>query len=88
MTQHPAVVVTGMSGVGKSTALAELSRRGYATVDSDCGPWIEVVAGEPLWRESLIEALLEQPRERPLFIQGVLDALARDPGLLHPATSE
>ena len=72
MTRHPVVLVTGMSGVGKSTALAELARRGYATVDTDYGPWIELVAGEPLWREPLIEALLNRPRERPLFIQGTV----------------
>ena len=72
MTRHPVVLVTGMSGVGKSTALAELARRGYATVDTDYGPWIELVAGEPLWREPLIEALLNRPREGPLFIQGTV----------------
>jgi len=39
-----------MSGVGKSTALTELARRGYVTVDTDEGPWIQVFEGEPLWR--------------------------------------
>ena len=72
MTRHAAVLVTGMSGVGKSTALAELARRGYATVDTDDGPWIELIGGEPLWRETLIEELLNRPRERPLFIQGTV----------------
>jgi dephospho-CoA kinase len=33
--------VTGMSGTGKSSALAELARRGYRVVDTD----------EPGWRE-------------------------------------
>jgi dephospho-CoA kinase len=32
-----AVLVTGMSGVGKSTALAELARFGFTTVDTDYG---------------------------------------------------
>lgn len=40
-----------MSGVGKSTALAELARRGYATVDTDEGPWVEVVEVDPLLRQ-------------------------------------
>ena len=42
MTGHTTVLVTGMSGVGKSTALTELARRGYVTVDTDEGPWIQV----------------------------------------------
>ena len=72
MTRYAAVLVTGMSGVGKSTALTELTQRGYVTVDTDEGPWIEVVDGEPHWRESLIEELLDKPRDRPLFIQGTV----------------
>lgn len=72
MTWHAAILITGMSGVGKSTVLAELARCGYATVDTDEGPWIEVVEGEPLWRETLIEELLNRPRERPLFVQGTV----------------
>lgn len=72
MTRHAVVLVTGMSGVGKSTALAELARRGYATVDTDDGPFIELIEGEPLWREPLIEGLLNRPRERPLFVQGTV----------------
>lgn len=67
-----AVLVTGMSGVGKSTVLGELARRGYLTVDTDDGGWIEVVDGEPLWREPLIEELLGRSREVPLFVQGTV----------------
>ncbi len=72
MSRHAAVLVTGMSGVGKSTALAQLARRGYATVDTDDGPWIEVTDGEPLWQEPLIDELLNQRRDRPLFVQGTV----------------
>lgn len=67
-----AVLVTGMSGVGKSTALAELARRGFDTVDTDDGDWIHVVDGEPLWRESRIDELLRRPRARSLFVQGTV----------------
>jgi predicted ATPase len=45
--RYSAVLVTGMSGASKSVALAELARRGYATVDTHEGSWIEVVDGEP-----------------------------------------
>lgn len=61
-----------MSGVGKSTALIELSRRGFATVDTDDAGWIDLVDGEPMWREPLISELLSRRRERPLFVQGTV----------------
>ncbi len=69
---QPAILVTGMSGVGKSTALAGLARRGFDTVDTDVGPWIRPVDGEPLWCEPLIEELLRRPRRTALFVQGTV----------------
>lgn len=72
MTRPRAVLVTGMSGVGKSTVLAELARRGFVTVDTDDDGWIEVVGGEPLWREALIHELLDRPRQAPLIVQGTV----------------
>lgn len=35
------VLITGMSGTGKSSLLAELGRRGHLTVDTDYGGWVE-----------------------------------------------
>jgi dephospho-CoA kinase len=67
-----AVLITGMSGVGKSAVLVELQRRGFETVDTDDGDWTEVVDGEPLWREGLIDTLLSGPRRGPLFVQGTV----------------
>jgi serine kinase of HPr protein (carbohydrate metabolism regulator) len=72
LMRHAAILVTGMSGVGKSTALTELARRGFTTVDTDYGPWIHVVDGEPLWRQPMIDALLDRPRDTPLFVQGTV----------------
>ncbi|MCX2713644.1 AAA family ATPase [Mycolicibacterium sp. J2] len=72
MERHAAVLVTGMSGVGKSTVLAELSRRGCTAVDTDDDHWLEIVDGEPLWRVPLIDQLLDQPRATPLFVQGTV----------------
>ena len=47
------MLVTGMSGVGKQVALAELARRGHRVVDTDYGGWIENLATpeglEPMW---------------------------------------
>ena len=67
-----AVLITGMSAVGKSSVLAELARMGYDTVDTDYGDWIHTVDGEPLWREDRIHALLSRPRTGPLFVQGTV----------------
>ncbi len=70
------VFVTGMSGAGKSTALAELARRGHLVVDTDYGDWIHDVPREdgsgvePLWREDRIDALLARHAEGPLFVSG------------------
>ena len=70
------VLVTGMSGTGKSSALAELARRGHRVVDTDDGNWLEDVpladgpGSEPLWRESRIEALLDGHGEGALFVSG------------------
>ena len=41
-------------------------------VDTDDDGWIEDVGGEPLWRESLIQDLLDRPRETPLIVQGTV----------------
>ena len=71
-----AILVTGMSGTGKSTALAELARRGHPVVDTDYGDWVEDVpsAGgdrtERLWREDRIDALLGEHTEGTLFVSG------------------
>jgi dephospho-CoA kinase len=71
-----AVLITGMSGVGKSTALAELARRGHRVVDTDHGGWSEQVPAadgsgmEQLWREERMQALLAETAAGPLFVSG------------------
>ena len=35
------VLVTGVSGTGKSTALVELAKRGFQVVETDDAPWSE-----------------------------------------------
>jgi dephospho-CoA kinase len=64
------VLVTGMSGTGKSAVLAELARRGHRVVDTDYGGYSDDVAGEQLWREDRIEALLDEHDDGVLFVSG------------------
>jgi dephospho-CoA kinase len=77
------VLVTGMSGVGKSALLDELATRGYQTVDTDFGDYYETVEGERLWRRDRIEALLRAAgTDGPgvLFVQGT----TRNQGSFYP----
>ena len=74
------VMVTGMSGTGKSSALAELGRRGYRVVDTDDPGWREyrehdepsdeTHRGEWLWVEERITGLLDSDDGRPLVVAG------------------
>jgi predicted ATPase len=70
------VLITGMSGTGKSTALAELARRGHRVVDANLSAWsIEVASpagsgSRQLWREDAMDALLAQHVTGWLFVAG------------------
>lgn len=69
-------LLTGMSGTGKSSVLAELERRGCEVVETDVDDWC-VWATLPgssdagwLWREERMRDLLERPRSAPLVVAG------------------
>jgi dephospho-CoA kinase len=79
------VLLTGMSGTGKSTLIAELGARGYRAVDLDCdeySEWVAVADGvdapgspvEPgrdwLWREDRVSDLLAVEVGDLLFVSG------------------
>ncbi|MCE3276376.1 MAG: shikimate kinase [Propionibacteriaceae bacterium] len=76
------VLLTGMSGVGKSVLLEELAARGYKAVDTDYGGLSEMVsvpANEPtgldpghdwVWREDRIHDLLSTADADVLFLGG------------------
>jgi broad-specificity NMP kinase len=73
-----AVLITGMSGTGKSSALAELARRGHRVVDTDYGDWKEDGPtdtgrrSEPVWREDRIHELLAENESGMLFVSGTV----------------
>jgi shikimate kinase len=64
------VLLTGMSGTGKSSVVRELVARGYKAVDTDDG-WSELQPdGRQLWREDAIQALLAAEDADVLFVAG------------------
>src|ERR671915_1040654 len=76
------VLLTGMSGTGKSTVIAELAARGYKAVDADddgLSELVSVPADEPtgldpgqdwVWREDRIQHLLSADDADVLFLSG------------------
>ncbi len=62
------ILVTGMSGTGKSTALRHLRQRGHTAVDTDTDAWSRWVtlpdgSSDWIWREQAITDLLTRHRE-------------------------
>jgi RNase adaptor protein for sRNA GlmZ degradation len=71
----PKVLVTGMSGTGKSAALQLLGEQGHRVVDTDSdvwSRWVSLPDGSPdwVWREDALTALLTGHRVGHLFVAG------------------
>lgn len=65
------ILLTGMSGTGKSTLIAALSARGYAAVDMDEPGWSEHAPdGDWVWREDRVQEFLAQDAGDALFVSG------------------
>src|SRR5271167_2878376 len=69
------VLVTGMSGTGKSSALQLLAERGFQTVDTDTDDWSywgTLPDGSPdwIWREDKMINLLRSHFGESLFVAG------------------
>ncbi|WP_198667254.1 AAA family ATPase [Glycomyces dulcitolivorans] len=73
-------MLTGVSGVGKSTVVAALNARGYRAVDTDYGGYCapEADADPPgptaqpgwVWHEARIRSLLDGAADETLFVSG------------------
>jgi dephospho-CoA kinase len=64
------VLLTGMSGTGKSSVIRALSARGFKAVDTDDG-WCEPLPdGRQQWREDAIGSLLDTEDTDLLFVAG------------------
>ena len=73
------ILVTGMSGTGKSTALAELRRRRFDVVDTDDPGWTKWSDedGGYVWDEDRIAKLLAPRREATLYVSGTVSNQGR-----------
>lgn len=65
-----AVLITGMSGTGKSSVLGALHARGWATADLDDGWCVPQPDGTQLWDVPAITRLLDAAGDSPLFVAG------------------
>ena len=64
------VLLTGMSGTGKSSVVQELTARGYKAVDTDDGFCDVQPDGRQLWREDAIQELLATEDANVLCVAG------------------
>jgi shikimate kinase len=62
------VLVTGMSGAGKTTVLDELGRRGHLTVDTDYDGWVRLDGG---WDVPRMDQLLARHLE--VIVSGTVE---------------
>jgi dephospho-CoA kinase len=73
------ILVTGMSGTGKSSALAELRRLGFQVVDTDDDGWSEWCdrEGGYVWREDRMTELLARDDGPALYVSGTVSNQGR-----------
>lgn len=67
------IFITGLSGVGNSSALEQLEKEGFNVVDTDYGYVKTIKNGdmeERVWDEEKITHLIEQYKDSHLFISG------------------
>lgn len=63
------VLITGMSGAGKSSVIEALAARGYKAIDTDWNlEWERDAGAEWLWREDRISQLLDTEDADVLFV--------------------
>lgn len=71
------ILITGMSGTGKTSAIEELQRRGYDAIETDEAGWCVPADGdwtshdsEWIWDERRITRLLDDHRDTHLIVSG------------------
>lgn len=82
------VLVTGMSGTGKSTVIEALAKAGQRAVDLDADGWSvwAPCEGDPtgakpghdwVWNEDRLSELLAEPTDEPLLVAGCAPNMGR-----------
>ena len=83
------VLITGMSGAGKTAVTTELQARGFTAIDLDMPDWSHWVDAAPadgltpaegkdwIWQEDRVRALLSAPQDGLLFISGCAENMHR-----------
>ena len=66
------ILLTGMSGTGKSAVVGALVDRGFKAIDTDYGWCEEAEDGEWLWSEPKVQELLSTEDADVLFVAGAL----------------
>lgn len=65
------ILLTGISGVGKSSVIGELQKRGYPVIDMDEPGWsVHSPEGHQLWCEDRLRAVLADTHAGHLFVSG------------------
>jgi dephospho-CoA kinase len=71
------VLLTGMSGTGKSSVIREVGALGYKAVDTDDGWCEQLPGGRQRWCEDAIAGLLDAEDADVLFVAGCEENQAR-----------
>lgn len=76
-TQCDHVLITGMSGVGKTAVIEELRRRGYTCIDMDEAGWSFMDCdGHQHWNVPRLEEVLSEASNGRIFVSGCAEEQA------------
>jgi broad-specificity NMP kinase len=76
-TQYEHILITGMSGVGKTAVINELRRRGHTCIDMDESGWSYMDCdGHQHWNVQRLEKALSEAANARIFVSGCAEEQA------------